>query len=691
MRTKTIPPSNIPPDINRSDQNILIGNNVLFKGVEKTPHFSIQKLETGVILDFQMDNFSSRHVINLGEFSSIKRFTSCHRHEPYWMLPKTGKRGGEVAVETQFILVEMLDHNYVIIVPFCDRFFRSSLQGSGSDEVELVLESGDPGIVTKQAACLYLAAGDDPFKLISEGAKSLSEFMGTGRLRREKMLPAFVDRFGWCTWDAFHHAVSHDLVKEGLESFAAGGILPKFLILDDGWQSVARMPSGEIRLTAFEANEKFPGGLQNTVNMAKHEFGLESFIVWHAVSGYWGGVDGEKLNGYRVRSVARDFSIGMQYYDENINQGWWGSVVGVVPPETVHHFYNDYHRYLRSQGVDGVKVDNQSSLEALGAGWGGRVAMMRTYHEALEGSVQVHFRGALINCMSNGNEVHYQTSNSNLLRTSTDFWPFRPESHGLHIYTNAQVGMWFGEFIHPDWDMFQSGHEMGAFHAMGRAVSGGPVYVSDKPDGHDFELLRKVVLPDGGILRARLPGRPTKDCLFVDPTSEDVLLKVFNRNHDAGIVGIFNARYDPDGLEASVIEGTVSPKDVDGISGDLFAVFRYSTGELRIMDKDELWGISLGQLKSDIFTITPVIDGIAPVGLISYYNSAGAVLAKGFACQDVYQMDVLGGGEFWIYCEREPQKVMIDGRNAAVTYQLENHILSLDLFDVDFAMVFIYF
>ena len=30
-----------------------------------------------------------------------------------------------------------------------------------------------------------------------------------------------------------------------------------------------------------------------------------------------------------------------------------------------------------------------------------------------------------------------------------------------------------------------------------RAISGGPVYVSDKPGSHDFDLLRKLVLPDG--------------------------------------------------------------------------------------------------------------------------------------------------------------------------------------------------
>ena len=43
---------------------------------------------------------------------------------------------------------------------------------------------------------------------------------------------------------------------------------------------------------------------------------------------------------------------------------------------------------------------------------------------------------------------------------------------------------------------------------------------SDKPGQHDFNLLRKLVLPDGSILRAKLPGRPTRDCLFCDPARD---------------------------------------------------------------------------------------------------------------------------------------------------------------------------
>ncbi len=54
-------------------------------------------------------------------------------------------------------------------------------------------------------------------------------------------------------------------------------------------------------------------------------------------------------------------------------------------------FYDDYHRYLEAQGVDGVKVDVQSFLNCVGSGFGGSVALTRAYHKALSKSIATHF------------------------------------------------------------------------------------------------------------------------------------------------------------------------------------------------------------------------------------------------------------------------------------------------------------
>lgn len=95
----------------------------------------------------------------------------------------------------------------------------------------------------------------------------------------------------------------------------------------------------------------------------------------------------------------------------------------------------------------------------------------------------------------------------------------------------------------PDWDMFHSLHPAAEYHASARAISDSPVYVSDAPGKHDFELLRKLVLPDGSILRAELPGRPTIDNIFSYPTRDGKsLLKIWNMNKFTGVIGVYNCQ-----------------------------------------------------------------------------------------------------------------------------------------------------
>lgn len=69
------------------------------------------------------------------------------------------------------------------------------------------------------------------------------------------------------------------------------------------------------------------------------------------------------------------------------------------------------------------------------------------------------------------------------------------------------------------------------------------MYVSDRVGEHDFGLLRRLVLPDGSVLRCRLPGRPTANCLFRDPSRDGrTVLKVWNVNAVTGVLGLFNVQ-----------------------------------------------------------------------------------------------------------------------------------------------------
>jgi raffinose synthase len=669
----------MPDQISLRGGALVIAGATVLAGVGAQLTLVEDALGHGTFVRLTAEQPAARQVFAVGTMPALARFTACHRYEPFWMKPTAGTAARQVPPLTQSLLVELADGRCALLVPLIDAPFYASLEGDAEDRLLLVAESDDTTAQARGLLGLFVAVGDDPYELVRRGARSVVARLKSCRLRVDKPLPAFIDRFGWCTWDAFYHEVSDEKVRLGLESFKAGGVQPRLLILDDGWQSERATDSGERRLTAFAANAKFPGDLAPTVAMAKSGFGIETFMVWHAFQGYWGGIDPAAFPRYRVLEQGRRFSPGVKQYWPIADEKWWGHAVGLVAPDSIHRFYQDYHRHLREQGVDGVKVDNQSCNEALSQGQGGRIGLMRAYHEALEGSVHTQLQGNLINCMSCSTDVIYQTLNSTILRTSTDFWPNKPESHGLHLYTNAQVCLWFGEFVHGDWDMFQSAHPMGPYHAAARAVGGCPVYVSDKPDAHDFALLRKMVLSDGSVLRCADPGLPTRDCLFRNPLVEEVLLKIFNRALRAGLVGAFNARYHESAAERTAIAGRVGPLDVPGLAGREFAIYAHRTGTLARVERAGTVPVELAELDYELFTIVPVEDGIAAIGLADKFNSAGAITAKGPDPRGGYAVALRDGGRFLAWCASRPRQVLAGGVAVEAAYDARTGALVVEL------------
>ncbi|MCL4254339.1 MAG: hypothetical protein KJ043_11240, partial [Anaerolineae bacterium] len=226
------------------------------------------------------------------------------------------------------------------------------------------------------------------------------------------------------------------------------------------------------------------------------------------------------------------------------------------------------------------------------------------------------------------------------------------------------------QFLHPDWDMFQSGHPVGAFHAAGRAVSGSPIYVSDKPDAHDFNLLKKLVLPDGRVMRPIGIGTPTADCLFHDPTQEAILLKIENQNVVGKVIGIFNAHH-----EGDIIIDAIHPahwyEDV--------MVYAHNSGTFtRYRKADERLEIALPPLGYEILTIIPITNGIAPIGLVEMFNSAGAITLQGIY-GDTHRWRVRGQGKFVIYAENKPKTITYNAQNLDYTYDETSKLVTFHL------------
>lgn len=624
--------------------------------------------------------------------------------------------------------------------------FRNSgpngLNPNGSDIMYLRMESGDDAVLGKRwPHALLIASGDDPFALVDIAVPEAAKYSGTAKPLREKRLPPSIDKFAWCSWDAFYSSVSAQGLIEGVQSLRAGGVPPKLVIIDDGWQStdldakfkgwqdpgaaiiasakermrslngslddgaeteqaakeIARelyiegesemisavlrdVPAGsstggllqEIkaadndslesidyytmakqhdavgcapgeedihsrrhhntrrhrnvitraslavgqyvaglvvgafqaliilfyqwvvdpaadgtwpvkffsymtagplrapmlqfyadqtnftrRLVDIRANAKFHGpeatpeavhsgkreDLASVVAHLRNNLDVDYIYCWHGLSAYWSGVcpDSPAMRKYRPRLVYARPPRSLREIEPSMlwNPSVLGGLGAVYDPAPLFH---DMHAYLAAAGVTGVKVDCQAGVGMVGSVTGGGAAVAARYHAALEASVAEHFpENDAINCMCHSTENIYRWKDTAVARASDDFFPTDTASHMPHVAACAFNGLFISALALPDFDMFQSRHVVASLHAAARAVSGGPVYVSDAPGHHNFEILHQLVLPDGGVLRALLPGRPTRDCLFVDVLRDGKsLLKIWNMNAHTGVVGIFN-------------------------------------------------------------------------------------------------------------------------------------------------------
>lgn len=702
----------------------------------------------GVFLGAVLEQDNSRHVVPLGTLRDV-RFLACFRFKLWWMAQRMGDQGRDIPLETQFLLVESKDESfleneeekgtlYIVFLPLIEGPFRAVLQGNVQDELEMCLESGDKDTVGSEFThCVYIGSGTDPFATITDAFRAVKLHLKTFKQRHEKKLPGIVNSFGWCTWDAFYQEVTQEGVEAGLESLSAGGTPPKFVIIDDGWQSVGGDECSESyveeelklkqpalkRLTGIKENSKFQQqddptvGIKNIVNLAKQKHGLDYVYVWHAITGYWGGVRPgvEEMKEYGSMMKYPNVSEGVMG-----NEPTWKHDVmavqglGLVNPRSVYKFYDELHSYLASAGVDGVKVDVQCILETLGGGLGGRVELTREYHQALDASIARNFPdNGCIACMSHNTDALYCSKQTAVVRASDDFYPRDPVSHTIHIAAVAYNSIFLGEFMVPDWDMFHSLHPAAEYHGSARAISGGPIYVSDAPGNHNFDLLKKIVLPDGSILRPLLPGRPTKDCLFSDPARDGVsLLKIWNMNKYTGVLGLYNCQgaawnsverrntfheTKSDSI-TSYIRGCdvhlIAEVSLDPVWNGDCAVYSHRSRQVITLPRNAAMPVSLKVLEHEIYTVTPIKlfapdYSFAPFGLIGMFNSGGAIEGlkydkevAGARLSDlvaIISIEVKGCGTFGAYSSTKPRLCTVGGNTVEFSYDFHSGLVTFDL------------
>jgi hypothetical protein len=269
-------------------------------------------------------------------------------------------------------------------------------------------------------------------------------------------------------------------------------------------------------------------------------------------------------------------------------------------------FWDRWHTYLAAQGVDFVKVDNQTTYSYYIDEICRNVEGVRAAHEGLERSVFKHFEGRIINCMGMGIYDQLTRPRSALNRNSNDFLPKLENGFVIHAVTNVYNVPVHSQMMYCDYDMWWSQHETAKPSSVLRAISGGPVYISDPLDATELTYLAPLYEADGTIPPLDSYGMPTYDCFYRDCAKEALPLKVFNRRGENFVVAAF-------GLSENTAHGELCLSQIPD-AGDRYLAVEYFSGEERILSAKDAWKFSLNKYDVMLWNLYPIREGKCVVG-----------------------------------------------------------------------------
>lgn len=562
-----------------------------------------------------------------------ERITAMQLFNPWWTRPVFAEQLQDIPDQTQVAFFRYEDR-CACFVPMVGNAFKAYLSGGTDTELRLEMTARVGGQYRLDEPLYVFAEG----KTVAEAAHRvfayLAEVKGI-RLRKERRIPEMFRYLGWCSWDAFYADISEDKVRQKVNELTEKQVPVRWMLFDDGWLSVKNK-----RLAAFQPDQtKFPNGFKALTRDIREQGDIRWFGVWHALGGYWNGIDPDsELAAREAPNLCRTAN---------------GTVV--PSPKTGDRFYDDWYQLLRDQGIDFVKVDGQSAVPFYFENTMPVSEAARGINEALERGAY-RMDGAIINCMGMAMENILARPVSAISRSSNDFVPKEKGSFAEHLLENAYNSIYQNELYCCDWDMFWTKHEDAAKHSLLRAISGGPVYFSDRIGDTVPEVLKPLAYVDGRLLMMARSARPTEDCIFCDPMTDGVL-KLHNvAPWGTGKTGGGIAAYNLTGQRQAVAFTPADVPELDGV--ERYWVYDFIQKKVRSLARGEQYQDAVEADGFAWYVILPQNSNGSCLGLLDKYVGFSAV--ESVQEFDNTQVIVLreSGTVGWA-SEKEPKKVIV--------------------------------
>jgi hypothetical protein len=473
------------------------------------------------------------------------------------------------------------------------------------------------------------STGKTPYEAAHDVFRQAAK-LGEGRwkLRDEKPFPEPFQYLGWCSWDCIGMKCNEPWMLKALKGLDESPVPVRWALMDDGHYD---------KKTLLHDESDFPKSYAGLMKYRRPEK-LRWLGIWYAMYGNFGGTQ-----------VHPSWDPIKDYY-RVVNRR-------MMPKEDVESarvFFRYLFREADKHDFDLLKVDFEThNVKFFGGSNRGKPPVAggpfpNPYTAAMNAQRGFHqvagedFK-ALINCNWHSAPCLFGSFDSVVGRCSEDNRGGEQDAitHTFHAFASTP---WLGQIAWGDHDMFHSGdksEKAAGFNAVAKAMSGGPVYLSEFAENIRHELVRPLCYEDGRLLRPLAPSTPLPEDIFHRLFEPRLFAAVSPLPHRAATFVIYGVnRQGPNATRK--FSRTLTSKDYASAGGmvqpypgpwaipeDGLLVYDRQTGKAQPM-KDgytvELQGFDFRALQ-----VSPVVGGCSVIGRTDKYLSASAISSLEYA------------------------------------------------------------
>lgn len=423
----------------------------------------------------------------------------------------------------QYIVLELATGQYLAILPMASekvygQFFV--------EQNQLLLKTGNFGTapIIGKVPLMIWAYGDSPYSATQQVWKRVFESgYVAAQPRAFKNFPeAPYGYLGWCSWEHYKKNISQDVIADAFGTLEQSTAPFRWVMVDDGY-----LDAKKSRLLSFGVDrKKFANGWQPIMELKKPSQ-IKWVGIWRNFGGYMSGVSPDhtmvELAPYLSPTAKKD------------------TFLPNGTKQASKAFYDKMIADTKDNGFDFIKVDFHTRTFDLYKGTHDPVGAMRHNNEALENAT--HNMGLpLLNCIAQPNINSLQTKYSAITRSSPDYNQADKDKNKSNTYQSFANHLWMAQTVWGDMDMFHT-HDERDVNPMiiARAISGGPVYISDEPSKIKPDVLLPFAYSDGKLLRTAAPATLLPESFFIHPFRDEQVFRVIAPMQDGiAAIALFN-------------------------------------------------------------------------------------------------------------------------------------------------------